>query len=53
MGEGKMVQRTLTDLSNPKRSLTSNNVYRHKRLKVVICLFKMTFPPDDLHIEDH
>ena len=33
--------------------MTSNNVYRHKQLKVVICLFKMTFPPDDLHMEDH
>ena len=26
---------------------------RHKQLKIVICLLKMTFPPDDLHIEVH
>ena len=26
---------------------------RHKQLKIVICLLKMTFPPDDLLIEDH
>ena len=47
MGEGKKWFKETENIYRfiKSETISSNNVYRHKQLKIVICLFKMTFPP--------